>query len=104
MAPVHGIATYPWEIPLADYLVGTQRCSEALPLLDRAMVGLTKPGTDPDVILQPQAELLRGYCLAAGKQHDEGIKLEKIAREQLRAIPGVEVDMYPFALRLLHSQ
>jgi serine/threonine-protein kinase len=104
MAPLHNIATYPWEIPLADFLVGAQRCAEALPLLDRAASGLAKPGVDPDPIWKLEVQLLRGHCLASGRQREEGMTLQKMAREQLRAIPGVEVDMYPFALRVLKTR
>ena len=91
--------TNEWKIPLADLLVGTGRCAEAVPLLQD---GLAEFGADAhhfDPIWEPEAHLLHGQCL--GKA---GAAEQRAARAALHALPGIEVDLCPTARKLLHSQ
>ena len=97
----HGTATYPIEIPLADFLIGTQRCPEALPLLDNALAEIDKLGTDAGSFWPPQARLLRGHCLAVVNKNSDAVGLQETARKQLQAMPAIEVDLYPAAQKLL---
>ena len=100
VAVSHAIGVFQWRIPLADFLVGHARCAEALPLLDAAQNDLAKD--HPASVWLSQAQLLRGECLiASGARQEEGMALLTSARSALRQLPGIEVDLYPTALKLL---
>ena len=94
------IDMYQWRLPLADYLVGANRCAEAMPLLSEIIDELRPrlPLRDPLPILQ--AHLLQGKCLG-GK---EGTALQAQARDELHKLPSVEVDLYPTSAKLLASK
>ncbi len=97
LAPTHGNATYEWRIPLADFLVGASRCDEALPLLASATSEIGTIAT-VDPIWRLQAELLAARCQRPGSGW---VAQSRTARRALRAMPGVEVDLYPTARKLL---
>ena len=88
--------TYAWKIPLADLLAGTGRCAAAVPLLDDALSELGVAGRRYDPAWQPEARLLLGECRGAAAMQER-----RAARAALRALPGIEVDLYPTARGLL---
>ena len=94
------IDMFQWRLPLADFLVGADRCVEARPLLEAVNDELRprEPLRDPLPILQ--AHLLQGQCLG-GK---EGAALQAQARDELHKLPSVEVDLYPTSTKLLASK
>jgi serine/threonine-protein kinase len=94
------IDMYQWRLPLADYLVGANRCAEAMPLLSEIIEELRPrlPLRDPLPILQ--AHLLQGQCMGGR----DGTALRMQARRELHKLPSVDVDMYPTAARLLAAQ
>ncbi|MGH8040785.1 MAG: tetratricopeptide repeat protein, partial [Rudaea sp.] len=96
-----GIDLFQWQLPLADFLVGTGRCGEAVPLLQSVVAALVRGANS---VSQLQAKVLLGHCLAGGKRHVEGVAMETAARKSLRAMPGVEVDLYQTAGRQLEAQ
>lgn len=96
-----GIDLFQWQLPLADFLVGTGRCGEAVPLLQSVVAAL---GDGANPVSELEAKLLLGHCLTAGKRRAEGIAMEAAARKALHAIPGVEVDLYPTASKQLGAQ
>ena len=57
-----GNATYEWRIPLADFLVGSGRCSEAEPLLAGALAEIAAARHPVDPIWLLQAQLLSAHC------------------------------------------
>lgn len=98
LAPSRGNATYEWRIPLADFLVGAGRCSEAVPLLDGALSEIAGSRRPVDPIWRLQARLLRAHCARPSRARAD--EVEKV-RAVLRALPAVEVDLYPTARNLL---
>ncbi len=91
------IDMFQWRLPLADLLIGEKRCDEAVPLLD-AVIDELKPRMPLlDPLPLDQAHLLLGYC--RGGAH--GAAMQAAARKALRAIPAVDVDMYPTSRKLL---
>jgi serine/threonine-protein kinase len=96
------IDMFQWRLPLADFLVGTDRCAEAGPLLDAVNDELRPrlPLRDPFPILQ--THLLQGQCLGGM----DGAALQAQARRELVKLPSVEVDLYQTAARLfaLHKR
>ncbi|MBS0569203.1 MAG: serine/threonine protein kinase [Proteobacteria bacterium] len=97
----HDIDLFQWRLPLADFLVGRERCAEAEPLLDAIVTELKprEPLRDPLALLETQ--LLQGQCLIAAKHKAQGEVLQNDARVQLRKMPGIEVDLYATTARLL---
>jgi tetratricopeptide (TPR) repeat protein len=91
------IGTYEWKIPLADFLIGMQRCGEAVTLLQSAIAEFGDNSERFDPVWQPEAQLLRGQCLGGAS----GAAQQAVARKALRALPGIEVDMDPTARKLL---
>lgn len=91
------IDLFQWRLPLADFLVGEKRCTEAAPLLNGIVDELQPrlPLRDPLPLLQTQ--LLQGQCLGGR----EGAVLQAQARRELLKLSSVEVDMYPTAVKLL---
>jgi hypothetical protein len=98
LARAHGIARYEWGIPLADLLVGAKRCAEARPLLADGLAEIEGAHRPVAPIWRLQQQLLEGRCARGSAQ---GAEATKAARASLRAIPGVEVDLYPTARALL---
>jgi tetratricopeptide (TPR) repeat protein/predicted Ser/Thr protein kinase len=94
------IDMFQWRLPLADFLVGANRCAEAIPLLIEIIDELRPrlPLRDPLPILQ--AHLLQGQCMR-GK---DGAALRMQARRELLKLPSVGVDLYPTSARLLAAK
>lgn len=94
------IDLYQWRLAFADFLVGANRCAEAMPLLIEIVDELRPrlPLRDPLPILQ--AHLLQGRCMG-GK---DGAALQMQARRELLKLPSVKVDLYPTSARLLASK
>jgi hypothetical protein len=82
-------------------LVGAQRCDEATPVLQSALDELDKMRSNPDPQWQPQARLLLGHCELATSQRSEGMQLMSAARQTLRTMPAIEIDLCPTAQTLL---
>jgi serine/threonine-protein kinase len=101
VAATEGIFVYPWKISLSDFLVGAQRCDEAVSLLQSALAELDKLPTTPDPQWQPEARLLLGHCEQSTLRHGEGTQLMSGAREILRSMSAIEVDLCPTARKLL---
>ena len=97
LARAHGIGRYEWGIPLADFLVGAKRCAEARPLLAGALAEIEGARRPVAPLWRLQQRLLEAHCARGSAQGAEA----KTARASLRAIPGVEVDLYPTARALL---
>jgi tetratricopeptide (TPR) repeat protein len=91
------VGLYQWQLPLADLLVGRERCTEAMPLLDAVLAELKplQPLRDPLPWLQ--AQLLQGKCLVVARHTAQGETLLTRTRARLRTLPGVEVDLFPTA-------
>ncbi|QBB71239.1 serine/threonine protein kinase [Pseudolysobacter antarcticus] len=98
------MATYLLQIPLADFLVGANRCAEAQPLLENALMQINKPSVTAGPIWGAEAQLLLGRCRAADHANQDGAALENAARKQLRALPAIEIDLYPATVKLLHAR
>lgn len=98
------IGFYAYRVPLAGFLVGKRRCDEAVPLLESALAELDKLATAPDPQWQPQARLLLGYCEQSTAQRGEGKKLMSGARQMLRTLPAIEIDLSPTSRKLLVGQ
>ncbi len=96
-----GNVTYEWRIPLADFLVGSGRCSEALPLLAGAIAEITGARRSVDPIWRLQARLLQARCTQPSGAGADGAKAVRAA---LRLMPAVEVDLYPTARDLLSAR
>lgn len=94
------IDMYQWRLPLADFLVGKQRCVEASPLLDAVIEELESRQPSHDPLPWQQAQLLHAQCLIAAGHARQGEALQNSAREQLRKLPSVEQDLYPTARKL----
>jgi serine/threonine-protein kinase len=101
LARAHGITMYEWGIPLADFLAGAKRCAEARPLLAAALAEIEGARRPVAPIWRLQQRLLAGHCAEGSAQDGEAAKTARAARASLRAIPGVEVDLYPTARALL---
>ncbi len=86
-----------WKIPLADFLVGKNRCGEALPLLRGARTDLEAEHSD-DAIAASMISLLLHACDGTRGSADD-----RAAVDALRKIPAVEKEMYPTAESLLNS-
>ena len=101
LTPSRGNATYEWRIPLADFLAGASRCSEALPLLAGALAEIDGVHRPVDPIWGLQARLLQAHCTPpSGARGDSA----RTARAALRSMPAVEVDLYPTARALLSAR
>ena len=98
LASSRGKATYRWRIPLADFLVGANRCSEAKPLLAGALAEIAAARHPVDPIWLLQAQLLSAHCEPSSIRSAAAMRT---ARKALRAMPAVEVDLYPAARTLL---
>lgn len=98
LSPSRGNATWEWRIPLADFLVGEGRCPEALPLLTGALAEMDGARRPVDPIWRLQARLLRAHCARPSRARADDV--EEV-RAVLRAMPAVEVDLYPTARNLL---
>ena len=90
------IDMFQWRLPLADLLIGEKRCDEAVPLLD-AVIDELKPRMPlRDSLPLDQTHLLLGYCRGGA----EGVEMHAAARKALRAIPVMEMDLFPTARKL----
>jgi eukaryotic-like serine/threonine-protein kinase len=98
LAPTHGNATFEWKIPLADLLVGTRRCDEARPLLAAAADELARRRRDLDPVWMLEGRLLAARCAAPSPASRAELAASRAA---LRAVPSVEVDLFPTARALL---
>ncbi len=98
LAPSRDNATYEWRIPLADFLVGANRCSEAEPLLAGALAEIDGAHRPVDPIWRLEARLLRAHCARPSGGRSDAVAPVLAA---LRAMPAVEVDLYPAARTLL---
>ena len=98
-----GGGTYGWKIPYADLLVARDRCGEALPLLDASLAELAKGDARRNPLWRPQADLLLAHCQTALGQHASKERAKE-ARRILRALPGIEYDLYPTARRLFAAE
>ncbi len=99
----HGMEMYQWRLPLADYLVGCRRCEEAKPLLDAVIAELKPRMPLQDTSPLQQAQMLQGYCSVAAGTRTEGESMLTAARKGLRVLPGIEMDLYPTAQKLLSA-
>ncbi len=105
MAPRSATQIVRSEIALADLLVGEGRAAEALPLLRSALSSLAAGEPDPDAFWRAEAQLL---LAAARRESGGGSRLEApgevsaggAARQHLRGLPGVAVDLFPTARAL----
>jgi len=91
-------SAYEWKIPLADFLVGKNRCSEALPLLHEAAADEAASKVDEPMVLA-STQLLTDQC--------EGTRdspKDRDAMARLRAIPAIDKELYPTAASLLAAQ
>ena len=96
-----GNATYEWRIPLADFLVGSGRCSEALPLLTGAIAEIDAVRRPVDPIWRLQARLLQDSCTRPfGTRGDAA----RTIRADLGRMPSVEIDLYPTARTLFSTR
>jgi eukaryotic-like serine/threonine-protein kinase len=100
LASLQGIEIFQWQIPLADFLVGANRCDEAVPLLEQAL-SVLGPSADP--VWQPEVKLLLGHCLNVSGHNSEGAAMEKSSRAALHAMPSIEIDVYPVTRHLLSA-
>jgi serine/threonine protein kinase/tetratricopeptide (TPR) repeat protein len=105
MAPRSGTQIVRSEIALGDLLVGEGRAAEALPLLRSALASLAAGEPDPDAFWRAEAQLL----LAAARRESGGgsrqeapgeVSAGAAARQLLRGLPGVAVDLFPTARAL----
>jgi tetratricopeptide (TPR) repeat protein len=87
----HISAAAEWKIPLADFLVGKDRCDEALPLLRSAQADVN----DDVQIGKPMITLLIDHC-----EGSNGSSADRAVVEHLRTIPAVERELYPTAAAL----
>jgi serine/threonine-protein kinase len=101
LAAPKGISIYGWEVPLAAFLAGKQRCDEAIPLLESALDELKKAQATADPQWQPEAQLLFAYCQPGSAQRGEKAQAMSSARQALQRMPGIEFDLCPTALKLL---
>ena len=101
LGPSRGYVMWEWTIPLADFLVGAGRCSEAEPLLDGALAEIAGSRHSVDPIWRLQAQLLKAGCAgASGPRADAAAAV----RAALHRMPAVEVDLYPTARALLAAR
>ena len=98
LAATHGNATHQWRIPLADLLVGARRCAEALPLLADSHEELERTGSRADPVWSLEEKLLAASC--APPSPSRRVEIAR-ARGDLRALAGIEIDLYPTARALL---
>ena len=99
LAPKGGFGAYGWKIPYADFLVGADRCAEALPMLETASKELDA-AENPLPIWRPQADLLIGACELNTNQRADAKQRISAARTRLRELPSIALDLYPTAKRL----
>lgn len=109
----HDLALHGWKFPLAAFLVGSDlvgsglvgadRCSEALPLLQEAMAELGDDTVEAETIKLPQARLLLGACAAAADHAAAEASMAQ-ACQSLLTLPGVEVDVFPTTRKLLTTR
>ncbi len=78
-----------WKIPLADFLVGQQRCDEALQLLESATADRAETHAD-DAIGTLTIALLADQC-----NGERGSAGDRTAVEKLQAIPAVDKELLP---------
>jgi len=98
------VGIYPMQIALADFLAGQGRCREAQPLLQSALKLAAKIELRDDPVLHPQLQLLIGYCEQRdGASRDAATRIAS-ANRTLHDTPGVDVDLYPFSLKLLRDR
>jgi eukaryotic-like serine/threonine-protein kinase len=90
-----------WYLPYAGFLIGRGRCDEAVPLLDAVFAELKPLQPLRDPVPWQQARLLQGHCLVQTGHAVEGGAMQNEARAQLRALPGIEMDLCPTARKLL---
>lgn len=88
----HDYGIYPWTLPLADFLIGAGRCSEALPLLDAARVEFAKQQS-LNVEYSLQEKILRGHC--AKPTDAVARQAGSAALQELRRKQGILVDAFP---------
>jgi eukaryotic-like serine/threonine-protein kinase len=104
LAATHAYGLYQWQIPLEDFLVGAQRCSEAEPLLKATLDAVQANRGLGGEILIPTLQLLLGECIGTGKRHVEAVAMRGAARAKLLALPGIEVDVFPTTGKLLRTK
>jgi serine/threonine-protein kinase len=100
LAPAGGFAVHGWQIPLADFLVGQRRCAEATPLLRKAADALDA-SANVNPIWRPQADILLAACARHAPPQPADAQRLSAARQALRTLPAIELDLYPTARRLL---
>lgn len=95
----HVVDLHPWAVALAAYLVGRQRCDEAVPLLQKADGADNANLGEQDAVAVGQRRLLFEACAMVGDARGR----EAFARscQALRAMPGIEADVYPTTRHLL---
>jgi tetratricopeptide (TPR) repeat protein/tRNA A-37 threonylcarbamoyl transferase component Bud32 len=96
------LALHGWSVPLAAFLVGTDRCAEAAPLLRDALEAMDAGDDAGDPISRPQVQLLLGACEATNSAGGS-LAIEPACRE-LASIPGAEADLYPTPRKLLRTR
>lgn len=94
---------FQWRLPLADFFVGRRKCEQAKPLLEAVIAELRPRMPLRDPVPLRQAQLLLEYCLAQERNHAEHESMLAAARKDLRALPSIEMDLYPTARKLLSA-
>jgi hypothetical protein len=97
------IALLAWKVPLAAFLVGADRCAEAMPLLRDALTELGDKADPAEPIDLPQTRLLFSACASIAERTAAEVSLEQACRSLL-ALPGVQVDVYPTTRKLLATR
>jgi len=97
------VGIYPMQITLADFLAGQGRCADALPLLQSAQSFTAKTDHTDDPVLRPLLQLLIGYCDQSNGASRDAAARVAAAKRALQDIPGIDVDLNPFALKLLRG-
>lgn len=97
------IALRSWQVPLAAFLVGRDRCGEAEPLLHAALAELGDEATLAEPISQPQIHLLLGACRSTADPSPAQVSLAQACRSLL-ALPGADIDVYPTTRKLMATR
>jgi serine/threonine-protein kinase len=103
LAQAHKIDMFNWKVPLADFLIGADRCAEAVPLLESSKAEFDRAHGVGDPVRPLEIHLLLGHCRATGPRRAEGEGMQRTARAQLRALPGIEMDLDPVTRKLLST-
>lgn len=96
------IALRGWKVPLAAFLIGRNRCGEAVPLLHDALAELDADTANAEPISRPQIQLLLGAC-GSTTEPAAAVSLAQACRSLL-ALPGADVDVHPTTRKLMATR